>query len=84
MQLQEKETPEDIDIAAVFGDIEAKLKTSLKTLETFQLRNADNIFSTGGILMTCLELSLFNPEACIITMHLYLLAVGFLGSFSFN
>ncbi|XP_010938084.1 uncharacterized protein [Elaeis guineensis] len=44
--LQEKATPEDIDLAAVFGDIEAKFKTSLKTLETFQLRNADNIFST--------------------------------------
>ncbi|XP_008782731.2 uncharacterized protein LOC103702180 [Phoenix dactylifera] len=44
--LQEKATPEYIDIAAVFGDIEAKLKTTLKTLETFQLKNADNVFNT--------------------------------------
>lgn len=47
MQLQEKASPEYEDIAAVFGDIGAKLKATLKTLEMFQLKNADNVFNTG-------------------------------------
>ncbi|EHA8590721.1 hypothetical protein COCNU_scaffold023055G000030 [Cocos nucifera] len=44
--LQQNASPEYVDIAAVFGDIEAKLKITLKTLETFQLKNADNVFNT--------------------------------------
>jgi hypothetical protein len=46
-QLQQKSTPEDADIASVLDDVETKLKDTLKKLEQFQLKNADNVFNTG-------------------------------------
>jgi hypothetical protein len=46
-QLQQKSTPEDADIASILDDVETKLKDTLKKLEQFQLKNADNVFNTG-------------------------------------
>lgn len=47
MQLQEKAIPEHVDIAATLGELEVKLRITLKTLEAFQQTNADNVFNTG-------------------------------------
>lgn len=47
MQLQQKVTSEDTDIAVVVEDLEVILRKTLKTLELFQLKNADNVFNTG-------------------------------------
>ncbi|XP_068641036.1 uncharacterized protein [Aristolochia californica] len=44
--LQEQSTPEDIEITNVLGELQVKLLSTLKTLESFQAKNADNIFST--------------------------------------
>jgi hypothetical protein len=44
--LQQKSTPEDADIASILDDVETKLKDTLKKLEQFQLKNADNVFNT--------------------------------------
>ncbi|URD93194.1 hypothetical protein MUK42_00884 [Musa troglodytarum] len=44
--LQEKAIPEHVDIAAALGELEVKLRSSLKTLEAFQQNNADNVFNT--------------------------------------
>ncbi|WOK93723.1 hypothetical protein Cni_G02423 [Canna indica] len=47
--LQQKTTPEDVDITATLGELEVKLRSTLKILETFQQRHADNVFN---IVMT--------------------------------
>ncbi|XP_068668203.1 uncharacterized protein [Aristolochia californica] len=44
--LQEQSTPEDIETANVLGELQVKLLNTLKTLESFQSKNADNIFNT--------------------------------------
>ncbi|CAL9047350.1 uncharacterized protein LOC103977773 [Musa acuminata AAA Group] len=44
--LQEKAIPEHVDIAATLGELEVKLRSTLKTLEAFQQTNADNVFNT--------------------------------------
>ncbi|THU57975.1 hypothetical protein C4D60_Mb03t09250 [Musa balbisiana] len=44
--LQEKAIPEHVDIAATLGELEVKLRITLKTLEAFQQTNADNVFNT--------------------------------------
>lgn len=44
--LQQKATPEDADIAAAVEDLEVMLRKTLRTLESFQLKNADNVFNT--------------------------------------
>lgn len=44
--LQQKVTSEDADIAVVIEDLEVILRKTLKTLELFQLKNADNVFNT--------------------------------------
>ncbi|KAM0903312.1 hypothetical protein ACQ4PT_018739 [Festuca glaucescens] len=44
--IQQKSTPEDADIASVLDDVEIKLNDTLKKLEQFQLKNADNVFNT--------------------------------------
>lgn len=44
--LQQKAAPEDVDTATVVEDLEVKLRQTLKILESFQLKNADNVFNT--------------------------------------
>ncbi|XXG40124.1 hypothetical protein AAC387_Pa01g0917 [Persea americana] len=44
--LRHPSTSEDIEIAAALGELEVKLQNTLKTLELFQSKNADNIFNT--------------------------------------
>ncbi|GJN14034.1 hypothetical protein PR202_gb00809 [Eleusine coracana subsp. coracana] len=46
IQLQQKSSAEDAEIASMLDDIETKLKDMLKKLEQFQLKNADNVFNT--------------------------------------
>lgn len=47
MQLQQKVKSEDADVAAVIEDLDVILRKTLRTLELFQLKNADNVFNTG-------------------------------------
>lgn len=54
MQLQQKATPEDAEIAAVIEDLEVMLQSTLKILELFQLKNADNVFNIGQLSATSL------------------------------
>ncbi|XP_077239217.1 retinal-binding protein [Tasmannia lanceolata] len=44
--LQQQSTSEYIEIVAALGDLQVKLKNTLKTLESFQSKNADSIFNT--------------------------------------
>lgn len=44
--LQSKATSEDTEIATVIEDLKAMLQKTLKTLESFQLKNADSVFNT--------------------------------------
>ncbi|KAG9443395.1 hypothetical protein H6P81_014735 [Aristolochia fimbriata] len=43
---QEQSTPEDLETANVLGELHVKLLNTLKVLESFQAKNADNIFNT--------------------------------------
>ncbi|RWW29101.1 hypothetical protein BHE74_00032240 [Ensete ventricosum] len=57
MQLQEKAIPEHVDIAATLGELEVKLRSTLKTLETFQQNNADNVFNIVALLASIVFLA---------------------------
>lgn len=46
-QLQEQSTPDDLELAVVFGQIGDKFRNALKKLEAFQAKNSDRVFSTG-------------------------------------
>ncbi|XP_074570065.1 uncharacterized protein LOC141826687 [Curcuma longa] len=46
---QEKANPEDVAIIATLGELETKLRNTLKILEVFQQKNADHVFN---IVMT--------------------------------
>ncbi|KAK1264608.1 hypothetical protein QJS04_geneDACA016937 [Acorus gramineus] len=45
-QLKQQSTAEEVEIASVVGRLQVRLQGTLKTLESFQGRNADNIFNT--------------------------------------
>lgn len=47
MQLQQRSTPDDAELAVVLGRIKDKFENTLKSLETFQARNSDRVFNTG-------------------------------------
>lgn len=47
IQLQQQSTDEDVELAAVLGRLQAKFKSTLNTLESFQARNSEFIFNTG-------------------------------------
>ncbi|OVA17149.1 GOLD [Macleaya cordata] len=44
--LQQQSAPEEIEIAAVLGEFKDKLQNTLKTMEFFQSKNSENVFST--------------------------------------
>ena len=46
-QLQKKATTEEQDIASIIEGIEISLCKTLKKLEMFQTKNAENVFNTG-------------------------------------
>lgn len=47
MQLQQKATPEDSDIAAILEEVGIKFQKTLETLQASQSKNSDRIFNTG-------------------------------------
>lgn len=44
--LQQLAAPDDAELAVVFGKIRDKFRYTLKTLETFQVKNSERVFST--------------------------------------
>ncbi|KAF8397074.1 hypothetical protein HHK36_018712 [Tetracentron sinense] len=44
--LQQQSTAEEIEIAAVLGEFKVKFQNTLKILEAFQSKNAENVFNT--------------------------------------
>lgn len=47
VQLQQPATSDDAELAVAFGKIRDKFQYTLKTLETFQAKNSERVFSTG-------------------------------------
>ncbi|KAL5539286.1 hypothetical protein UlMin_045377 [Ulmus minor] len=44
--LQQQSTPNDADLATVFGQISDKFQNTLKALESFQAKNSERVFNT--------------------------------------
>lgn len=50
VQLKQQSTPDDVECSAILGQLKDKLHNALKTLESFQAKNAEHVFNTGTSL----------------------------------
>lgn len=51
MQLQQQSTPDDAELATVFGQVKDKFQNILKILESSQAKNSERVFNTGCLYM---------------------------------
>jgi hypothetical protein len=52
MQLKQQSTPDNVDFSIMFGKLQDKLRHTLKSLESFQIKNAEHVFNTGALPLT--------------------------------